>query len=133
MYETMAVWDTIPADGPNEGFNQFADIWKTAHKIVYSTTLTELSAANTTIEHVFNAETVDELVTKSDNDFNIGGPHLAAAAIKAGIVDEYHQFIVPLTIGGGNHWLPKDIKRTFELMDLQKFENGTVHLRYRRV
>src|ERR1700678_4102635 len=74
MYETLAVWDTIPSDGPSNGMNQFANIWRAANKIVYSTSLTKTSTANTAIEHVFNAETVHKLITNSAKDFNIGGP-----------------------------------------------------------
>ena len=132
MYETLAVWDTI-RDTDSNAMNQFAEIWKAANKIVYSTSLTEVSTANTTIEHVFNAETVHRLITESDKDFGIGGPHLAAEAIRAGIVDEFHQFIVPKIIGGGNYWLPKDVKNKLELMDLRKFENGFVHLQYSKI
>ncbi len=132
MYETLAVWDTI-RDTDSNAMNQFAEIWRAAKKTVYSTSLTEVSTANTTIEHVFNAETVHRLMTESDKDFGIGGPHLAAEAIRAGIVDEFHQFIVPKIIGGGNYWLPKDVKNKLELMDLRKFENGFVHLQYSKV
>jgi dihydrofolate reductase len=133
MYETLAVWDTIPLNGPSEGMNQFANIWKDANKIVYSTSLTEVSIANTTIEHVFNAEAIITMIAKSDNDFSIGGPHLAAEAIRAGIVDEFHQFIVPKILGGGIYWLPKKVEAELELVELQKFENGYVHLQYKPV
>jgi len=133
MYETLAVWDTIPADGPSDGMNDFAKIWRAARKIVYSTSLSHVTTANTTIERTFNPETIKKLVIESDNDYGIGGPHVAAEAIQAGIVDEYHQFIVPLIIGGGNYWLPKDVKNKLELMDLRKFENGLVHLQYSKV
>ena len=54
MYETLAVWDTI-RDTDGNAMNQFAEIWRAAKKTVYSTSLTEVSTANTTIEHVFNA------------------------------------------------------------------------------
>jgi riboflavin biosynthesis pyrimidine reductase len=72
-------------------------------------------------------------VAESDKDFGIGGPHLAAAAIKANIVDEYHQIIVPIMIGGGNYWLPKGVKNKLKLQDARKFENGFVHLQYRKI
>ena len=130
MYETLAVWDTI-RDTDSNAMNQFAEIWRAAKKTVYSTSLTEVSTANTTIEHVFNAETVHRLITESDKDFGIGGPHLAAEAIRAGIVDEFHQFIVPKIIGGGNYWLPKKVEAELKLVELQKFENGFVHLQYK--
>jgi dihydrofolate reductase len=140
MYETMKVWDTIPTegtggsmDGPSEAMNDFAKIWRSASKIVYSTSLTDVTTADTTIERSFDPNTVQKLVAESDKDFGIGGPHLAAAAIKANIIDEYHQIIVPQLIGSGNYWLPKDVKSKLKLVDLRKFENGFVHLQYSKV
>jgi dihydrofolate reductase len=139
MYETMKVWDDIPTegtsgpmDGPSEAMNDFARIWRTAKKKVYSTSLTDVVTANTTIEKTFDPNSIKKLVAESHKDFGIGGPHLAAEAIKANIVDEYHQFIVPIIIGGGNFWLPKDVKIKLELVDSRKFENGTVHLQYHK-
>jgi dihydrofolate reductase len=141
MYETMKVWDDIPTegvsgpymDGPSQAMNDFARIWRAASKIVYSTSLASVTTANTTLEKTFNVEAIRKLVAGSEKDFDIGGPHLAAEAIKAGIVDEYHQFIAPVIIGGGNYWLPKDAAAKLELVDIQKFENGFVHLQYSKI
>jgi dihydrofolate reductase len=140
MYEIMQVWDAIPTegtsgpmDGPSEAMNDFAKIWRAAKKIVYSTSLSDVTIANATIKRSFDPYTIQKLVAESDKDFDIGGPRLAAEAIKAGIVDEYHQIIVPQLIGSGNYWLPKDVKSQLKLVDLRKFENGFVHLQYRKV
>ena len=140
MYEIMKVWDTIPTegtggpmDGPSEAMNDYAKIWRSAKKIVYSTSLSDVAIANATIERSFDSDTIQKLVAESDKDFDIGGPHVAAEAIKAGIVDEYHQIIVPQLIGSGNYWLPKDVKSRLKLVDLRKFENGFVHLQYGKV
>ena len=140
MYEIMKVWDTIPTegtggpmDGPSEAMNDYAKIWRAAKKIVYSTSLSDVTIANATIERSFDPSTIQKLVAESDKDFDIGGPHLAAEAIKAGIVDEYHQIIVPQLIGSGNYWLPKDVESKLKLVDLRKFENGFVHLQYSKV
>ncbi|MDB5176331.1 MAG: Riboflavin biosynthesis protein ribD [Candidatus Saccharibacteria bacterium] len=140
LYETMKVWDDIPTegtsgpmDGPSQAMNDYAKIWHAANKIVYSTTMTEVTAANTTLERTFDPAAIQRLVAASDKDFDIGGPHLVAEAIKAGIVDEYHQIIVPIMLGGGNHWLPKNVKAKFELVDERKFKNGFVHLHYRKI
>jgi len=139
LYEVMKVWDDIPTegvggpmDGPSPAMNDYAKIWRDANKVVYSTTLKEVSIANATIERSFDAKAVQKLVAESEKDFDIGGPHLAAEAIKAGIVDEYHQIIAPVIIGSGNHWLPKDVKTELELVDARTFENGFVHLHYRK-
>jgi dihydrofolate reductase len=139
LYETMKVWDDIPTegtcgpmDGPSPAMNDYAKIWKAANKIVYSTSLDSVEIANATIERVFDPSAVQKLVTASDKDYDIGGPHLAAEAIKANIVDEYHQIVVPIMIGSGNPWLPKDLKLSLQLVDVHKFENGYVHLQYRK-
>ena len=140
MYEIMKVWDTIPTegtggpmDGPSEAMNDYAKIWRAAKKIVYSTSLSDVTLANATIERSFDPSTIQKLVAESDKDFDIGGPHLAAEAIRADIVDEYHQIIVPQLIGSGNYWLPKDVESKLKLVDLRKFENGFVHLQYSKV
>jgi dihydrofolate reductase len=140
LYEVMKVWDDIPTegvsgpymDGPSPAMNDYAKIWQSAKKIVYSTSLADVSIANATIEKSFDPGAVQKLVAESDKDFDIGGPHLAADAIRAGIVDEYHQIIAPVLIGNGNHWLPKEVKSKLELVDARKFENGFVHLQYRK-
>ncbi len=140
MYEIMKVWDTMPTegtggpmDGPSEAMNDYAKIWQAAKKIVYSTTLSDVAIANAKIERAFNPEAVKKLVAESNKDFDISGPHLAAEAIKAGIVDEYHQILVPVIIGSGNYWLPKDVQVNLELVDVRKFENGFVHIKYKKV
>src|SRR4029077_11701123 len=102
-------------------------------KIIYSTTLDRVTIANAKLERSFDPNTVQNLVSASEKDFGIGGPHLAAQAIKAGIVDEYHQIIAPVMIGSGNYWLPKDVKSKLKLADVRKFDNGFVHLQYRKV
>src|SRR5206468_2240350 len=102
-------------------------------KVVYSTSLSDVTIANATVQRSFDPGVIQKLVSESDKDFDIGGPHLAAQAIRAGIVDDYHQIIVPIMIGGGTHWLPKDVKSKFALADLRKFENGYVHLHYKSV
>jgi dihydrofolate reductase len=140
LYETMKVWDDIPTEGtsgpymddPSPAMNDYAKIWKDAKKIVYSTTMTEVSIANTTIERSFDPKAIQKLVAESDKDFDIGGPNLAGQAIKANIVDEYHQIIAPVMIGSGNYWLPKGVKNKLELVDVRKFDNGCVHLHYRK-
>ena len=137
LYETMKVWDGIPTegtsgpmDGPSPAMNDYATIWRGANKVVYSTSLDEVEIADVRLERSFDLHAIQKLVAESDKDFDIGGPHLAAEAIKAGIVDEYHQIIAPIVIGSGNNWLPKDVKLQLKLQDVRKFENGFVHLQY---
>ena len=54
MYETMVSWETVStgADQPSV-IRDFAEIWQSAEKIVYSRTLRAVSSARTRIERVF--------------------------------------------------------------------------------
>jgi dihydrofolate reductase len=139
MYEVVKIWDEIPTegvggsmDGPSPAMNDYAKIWQSANKIVYSTSLTDLTIANATIERSFDPSAVQEMVVASDKDVNIGGPQLAAEAIRAGIVDEYHQIIAPILVGGGKRWLPSGVKLELQLVETRTFENGFAYLHYRK-
>jgi dihydrofolate reductase len=132
MYEVMAHWETALAlpDQPPV-MRDFAAIWQAADKIVYSTTLDTVSSARTRIERQFHPEAVRQLKASTEADLTVGGPNLAAHAIEAGLVDEYHLFLAPVVIGGGNPALPDNVRLGLELLDERRFGNGTVFLRYR--
>lgn len=129
MYETLAVWDAI-RDTDSPAMNEYAELWRAADKIVYSTELQEATTKRTIIERDFDVEAIRQMIEESPRDFGIGGPHLAAAAIKAGLVDEYHQYITPVIIGGGNAWLPQGAHNELQILDIDKFENGFVYMKY---
>ena len=61
----------------------------------------------------------------------MGGPELAAQAIKAGLVDEFQLFVAPVVVGGGKRSLPGDVFLTLELLEERRFGSGTVYLHYR--
>jgi dihydrofolate reductase len=68
---------------------------------------------------------------RAGRDISVGGPELAAQAIKAGLVDEWHLFVTPIVVGGGKRSLPDDVRVKLELLDERRFEGGVVHLHYR--
>jgi dihydrofolate reductase len=105
-------------------------LWQAADKIVYSKTLETVSTASTRIERDFDPEAVRQLKTQAERDITVGGPDLAAQAIKAGLVDEFRLFFVPIVVGGGNQALPDHVRLELELLDERRFGNGVVHLRY---
>ncbi len=65
------------------------------------------------------------------HDLSVGGPDLARQAMAAGLVDEIHLFVTPVTLGGGTPALPDRFRSDLELLCLPRFENGVVHLHYR--
>ncbi len=132
MYEVMAVWDSLDNfedAGPAE--TDYASIWQSADKIVYSTTLASAPTAKTRIERAFDADVVRELKEAAASDITVGGAELAGEAIRAGLVDEYEMFLVPAVVGGGTKSLPDDVRLDLELLDEHRFDNGTMYLRYR--
>src|SRR5260370_4587674 len=130
-YQTMAVWETpdvIPGRTP--AILDFARIWQAADKIVYSKSLETVSTRKTRIEREFDPQVVRGLKSQLHHDVAVGGPTLAAHAIRAGLVDEYHLFVAPVIIGGGKPVLPGNVRVTLELLDERGFDKGMVYLRY---
>ena len=132
MYEVMVFWETAHTLADQPPFIQdFAEIWQAADKIVYSKTLDAVSSARTRIERDFDPEAVRQLKGSAGRDITVGGPDLAAQAIKAGLVDEYHLFLTPVVVGGGNNALPDNVRLELELLGERRFGNGVVYLHYR--
>jgi dihydrofolate reductase len=132
MYEVMVGWESAHTHADQPHFmHDFAQIWQAADKIVYSRTLQTVSSARTRIERVFDPELVRQMKARAGRDVLVGGPELAAQAIKAGLVDEWHLFVVPIVVGGGKQSLPNNVRLKLELIDERRFGNGMVHLHYR--
>jgi dihydrofolate reductase len=131
MYDVMRYWESLPRDEPPV-MQDFARIWQGTDKIVYSKTLQAASTARTRLERDFDPAAVRQMKASATRDISVGGPELAAQAIKAGLVDEYQMFFVPVIVGGGKRFLPSDVRLTrLELLDERRFRSGVVFLRYR--
>jgi dihydrofolate reductase len=132
MYEVMKAWekaDTLPEQTP--ATRDFAQIWQAADKIVYSRTLDAAATARTRIEREFDPDAVRAL-KNSNRDLSVGGPDLAAQALKARLVDELQLFIASVVVGGGTRALPDGLRFELELLEERRFESGVVYLHYRR-
>jgi dihydrofolate reductase len=129
MYEVMVAWETITLANQPPVMRDFAEIWQAADKIVYSRTLETASSARTRIERDFDPEAVRQM--KAVRDLSVAGPHLAAQAIRAGLVDEWYVFVAPIVVGGGTRFFPSGVRVKLELLDQRRFAGGMVHLHYR--
>ncbi|MFF0502733.1 dihydrofolate reductase family protein [Streptomyces fimicarius] len=133
MYETMVYWETA-LDEPDQPphIAQYARDWQAAEKVVYSTTLDEVSSAKTRIELSFDPDAVRRLKDEADADLTVDGPNLAAQAIAAGLVDEYHLFITTSVVGGGKRFFPDGVRLDLELVEERAFAaSGLIYARYR--
>ncbi len=132
MYEVMVAWEMAHTFADQRPVMQdFAKLWQAADKVVYSRTLAAVSSARTRIERDFDPEAVRQLKASAGRDLSVGGPDLAAQAIRAGLVDEFHLFLTPFVVGGGNQSLPDNVRVQLELLDERRFGGGVVFLRYR--
>ena len=132
MYEVMVFWESalnLPDQSPVE--RDYAEIWQAADKVVFSTTLETVSSEKTRIERTFDPDAVRQMKATAGSELAIGGPNLAAQAIAASLVDEFHLFLTPIVVGGGTRALPDDVRLELDLLDERRFTDGVVHLHYR--
>ena len=128
MYEVLMAWETMDDEEP--AIRDFAEIWRSADKVVYSRTLEATSTARTRIEREFDPEAVSRIKADSRRDLCVAGPQLAAHAFRAGLIDEIQLYLSPIIVGAGNPALPDGVKVSLELLDERRFANAVVHLRY---
>lgn len=147
MYETMIPWETMASEdlerssvagGPSApgefagieaATAEFAQIWRGIDKIVYSTTLNEVSTARTRIVPSFDEDSIRLLESEAVQDISIGGPTVAVSAFAAGLVDEVRLFLCPVNIGGGLRALPES-RLDLQLLEEKTFDGGVIYLRY---
>ncbi len=131
-YETMTIWETPEVmPGRTPAMLDFARIWQAADKIVYSKSLETAATPKTRLEREFDPQAVRGLKNQLPHDMSVAGPNLAAQAIRAGLVDEYHLLVVPTILGGGKRVLPGNVGVKLELLDERRVGPGWVYLRYR--
>ena len=89
LYEVMVFWETaLSLAGQPPFVRDYAEIWQAADKIVYSRTLETVASARTRIERDFDTAAVRQMKASRERDVTVGGPELAAQAIRVGLVDE---------------------------------------------
>jgi dihydrofolate reductase len=132
MYEVMRFWENpdLLAD-KSHVMRDFAAIWQAADKVVFSRTLGVASTAKTRIDREFDAGAIRQMKAAAERDISVGGPELAAHAIRAGMVDEFQLFFVPILVGGGTRSLPDNLLLKLELVDEHRFGSGVAYLHYR--
>ena len=127
LYEVMAAWQTMGTSPDQPAvIRDFGEQWRAADKIVYSTTLAEVTTPRTRLQRSFDPDMVRAL----EGDVLVGGPGLAAHAFRAGLVDLVSLIVVPAVVGGGTAALPAGVELRLELLDEHRFAGGFVALSY---
>jgi dihydrofolate reductase len=133
LWETMSsFWptgDQQPDATPAE--IEFARNWRDSPKVVFSSTLRGDLGWNT---RLVTGDAVAEIARLKDEDgapVTIGGATLAAAAMRAGLIDEYVLATHPVLVGGGTAFFTAvDSWVNMDLVETRTFPGGVVLTRY---
>ncbi|MFI5525468.1 dihydrofolate reductase family protein [Streptomyces platensis] len=133
------VWDMMAGYWPRaEEFSDhehdlaFAPVWRTAPKVVVSSTLTEADW-NT---RVINTDVIEELTALKDSGAHLllfGGSTLAGFLTEHQLIDEYQIFVHPVALGGGKPAFTTPQQRfDLTLTETRTFDSQVVLLRHER-
>jgi dihydrofolate reductase len=132
MYETMRFWETDSPDIEDSAVgSDYARLWRAADKVVFSSTLTSVETARTRLVSRFEPDEVRRWKQAASAPLSIGGPGLAGAALRAGLVDELRWIAVPVIVGGGTPWLPAGVRADLDLVADRRFAGGAAYRAYR--
>ena len=131
MYEVMAAYWPTALDDPDAtpAMLDFARLWKAIPKLVVSTTLERVHRDCRLAGG--DALAAAAALRAEPGDASVGGPTLAGALLRAGLVDEIRQYVNPVILGGGLPFLPRlEAPLRTRLIETRTFSSGVVLLRH---
>ena len=132
LWELMSAhWPTADQDPDAPPVEvEFAQIWQRTPKVVFSRTLTEVSGNARLVTGDAVAE-ITRLKAEDGAPMEIGGAGLAATAMRAGLVDEYHVVTHPVLVGGGTPFFGAvDSWVDLRLVETKTFPDGVTLAHY---
>ena len=132
LWETMSShWPTADQQpGATPAQVEFARRWRDMPKVVFSSTIGTVDGAR-----VVTGDAVTEIARLKAEDggpMEVGGATLAAAAMRAGLIDEYAIVTHPVLVGGGAPFFPALESRVpLSLVETRTFPDGVLLTRYR--
>jgi dihydrofolate reductase len=135
LYEVMsAYWPTGDTNPDStETMREFARFWQATPRIVFSTTLDSVDN-NSRLARGDVAEELAAVRREYDGDIEVGGPTLAAAFIRRGLVDEFGLVIHPVVLGAGTPFFPElESPIALRKTATHRFESGVLYVGYERV
>jgi dihydrofolate reductase len=132
LWEVMSSsWPTAdqqPGATPTE--REYARRWREMPKVVFSST-TRAVGWNARLVTGDAVAEITRLKTEESGPLDIGGATLAAAAMRAGLIDEYVLVTHPVLVGGGTPFFTAlDSWVNLKLVETRTFPNGLLLTRY---
>jgi len=119
----------------SEAENEFARVFDSLDKVVFSTTLKHVDGADTRIVRANVAEEVLALRQRPGKDIAVGSLSIASQLSERGLIDEYHFVVHPVVAGKGPRLFDTvKLQERFQLdfIGLKTFQSGIVALHYRK-
>jgi len=132
LWETLSShWPTADRQpGATPAHVEFAERWRAMPKVVFSSTLGAVDW-NARLAGGDAVAEISRLKATDGGPMDIGGPALAAAAMRAGLVDEYLVVTHPVVLGSGKPFFPElDRRVELRLAETRQFPGGVVLTRY---
>ena len=136
-YQLMVPYWPDVARNPseNEAANEFARVFDSLDKVVFSTTLKHVEGNNTRIVRANVAEEVLALKQQPGKDIGVGSLSIASQLSERGLIDEYRFVVHPVVAGKGPRLFEtvkmQDTLR-LDLLGSETFRSGVVALHYRK-
>jgi dihydrofolate reductase len=115
--------------------NEFARVFDSLDKVVFSTTLKHVEENNTRIVRANVEEEVLTLKQQPGKDISVGSLSIASQLSDRGLIDEYHFVVHPVVAGKGPRLFDAVKLRERLLLDfigLKTFQSGVVALHYKK-
>jgi dihydrofolate reductase len=132
LWETMSShWPTADQQpGATPAQVEYARRWRNMPKVVFSST-TRTVDWNTRLASGDAVSEITRLKADDGGSMDIGGATLAAAAMRAGLIDEYAIVSHPVLVGGGTPFFTAlDNWVDLSLLETRTFPGGIVLTRY---
>lgn len=134
LWGMMRYWQDPPtADLASPQIREFAQAWQDTDMVVVSRSLSPRDVADaprTQLWPELDPDRLRDVVRAADGEVSISGPTLAAAALRAGLVDRICAWVMPHVLGGGLRFLPDGLRCRLELIEERRFPGGEVALTY---
>ena len=136
-YQLMVpYWPDIARNqSEDKATNEFARVFDSLDKVVFSTTLKHVEGQDTRIVRSNVAEEVVALKQQPGKDICVGSLSIASQLSDRRLIDEYHFVVHPVVAGKGPRLFetvkPQD-KLQLDFIGSDTFQSGVVALRYRR-